>query len=97
MKQTLIIVASIVFLVIACKKKSPQISCYLCTSVDSIISNKPLYQRDTTYYAPYDTICNWNQGLADFYSASHTSKDTTRPILGDTLVVHYKTVRCVIY
>jgi len=94
MKHTLIIIASLFLLAASCKKKSTPVHCYTCNINDSIVSNIPAFMRDTVKFFSTDTLCDWNQAMANFYVTTHTLTDTL-VYRNDTTVYDYKVPYCI--
>lgn len=83
MKQTLILLAASVILVISCKKKADTTDCYICTSTSYIQSNAPSYVTPVITNGAVE-ICYMNEARIKEYERSHTKTDTVY-MNGDTL------------
>jgi len=73
MKYALILIASLAVMFTACKKHSVPTSCYVCNQYDSLEDNGGwrVFPNGIS-----DTQCEKNQGLINFYMATHIPYDS---------------------
>jgi len=75
MKKTIYLFIAMALVLGACKKRQTKTNCYVCRRDAALISNDrgiaiPRHNEGT------DTLCNFNQGMVDYFVKSHNYMDT---------------------